>query len=241
MKNAKLEGSNLVDYVPQNDVMGLTLCPLGCPECYYNLAIREGTPWVLGCSTAPTPGETASQIVRVNSGLDSNLWREMVAERTSDFLHKFYNTSLALFELPGPIVLTANPGWRKYQYCTPRPWWGWQKLMFVRFLVPDISAETKITIRRESEPYLEHDIFITLTFMRYRKKPERPTGFIEAKRFDHSWWSVSLNEQQRLYNGVKPEGGSMGVCGGLVESQKCVDCGICEYRYWAWRDGHAWV
>jgi hypothetical protein len=240
MENAKLKGSNLVDYVPQNDVMGVTACPLGCPECYYNFAVRNKTSWAQAVG-APPLIQDIDKIIRVNSGLDSNLWREMVIERTAGFPHKFYNTSLPLFDLPGPIVLTANPGYRKYQYWTPNSFWDWGKLMFVRFLVPDLSAETRIMIRREVELYWEHGVFVTLTFMRYREKPERSWGFAEEKHFDHTWWAISLNEQRRLYEGVKEENGLMGVCGGLVESQKCVDCGICEYQYWTSRYRGPWA
>ena len=49
-------------------------------------------------------------IVRVNCGNDSNNQREhVILASTAEYPRRFFNTSIAKFDFPGPVVLTANP------------------------------------------------------------------------------------------------------------------------------------
>ena len=57
----------------------------------------------------PTLEEVGDGIVRVNSGHDSNIGRDEVIRATEQYPRRFFNTSIAKFDFPAPVVLTANP------------------------------------------------------------------------------------------------------------------------------------
>ena len=100
MGNPKLEGSGIIEAIPQTGE-----CPIGCDECFYN-----GKRFYRSLDTPLLPSlqEAQGNIVRVNSGHDSNVQRGLVIKSTEQYLDKFYNTSIANFDFPGPVVFTAN-------------------------------------------------------------------------------------------------------------------------------------
>jgi len=127
--NPKLEGSNIIDCVPQKGP-----CPNNCNQCFYNrkdvcsvckgTALNPmGTGYCLKCEGAreflafyaghepniPSIEEVGNKIVRMNAGNDSNNERELVIETAKKYKHFFFNTSISRFDFPGPIVFTANP------------------------------------------------------------------------------------------------------------------------------------
>ena len=57
----------------------------------------------------PTLDEVGDGIVRINSGHDSNIGRDEVIRATEQYPRRFFNTSIAKFDFPAPVVLTANP------------------------------------------------------------------------------------------------------------------------------------
>ena len=238
MSNAKLAGSNIVDFIPQSGA-----CPLGCPDCYYNLGVSENAEWIKAANHL-SPQDTANKIVRVNSGHDSNLCRDdtlILASPNSAvaFKHAFFNTSLPRFDFPRPVVFTANPGWMKWQFHEPATHWKWDNLMFVRFLVPDLTIETRIRLALAAKPYLARDLFIVLTFMRYTERPKKNYGYTQMNHFTHYWWAATLPSRRCFLNDMLRDEptfqGRLGVCGGLDGDERCAACGICESTYWAWQ------
>src|SRR4030043_2218245 len=102
MNNPKLLGSSIVDCIPQ-----VGNCPNNCPDCYFN---APGFFRTKDEPLIPTLEEVADKIVRVNSGHDSNLQKDLVLEVTKQYPKKFYNTSIPNFDFPAPVVFTCNPG-----------------------------------------------------------------------------------------------------------------------------------
>lgn len=94
-ENAKLKGSVFLECIPQ-----VGHCPQYCNQCYYNR----------NPNTEPQiPEPDDSKIVRMNTGFDSNIQRDLVIETAKRYKHVFFNTSIPRFDFPGPVVFTANP------------------------------------------------------------------------------------------------------------------------------------
>jgi hypothetical protein len=96
--NPKLEGSPIVDAVPQAGK-----CPHNCRACYFNRGFYREPPFI------PTDDEAEGKIVRVCSGNDANNNRELVIDVTKHYPNKFYCTSQPFFDFPGPVQYTCNP------------------------------------------------------------------------------------------------------------------------------------
>ncbi len=70
-RNPKQEGTNIFDCKPQCGP-----CPVGCAQCFYN---RPGAFYTsIYEDLVPTPEEVGDGIVRMNSGHDSNIQRDLV-------------------------------------------------------------------------------------------------------------------------------------------------------------------
>lgn len=167
--NPKMEGTNLWDCRPQ-----VGLCPNGCNQCFYN------RPNAFYCDInqpyIPDPEQVGNGIVRINSGHDSNIQRDLVLETASKYNRVFYNTSIPNFDFPGPVVFTANakeeePAWCPivhYQYKTrqipPRQDQFFDRLMFVRLRVSGTNLEL---IEHAVAAWTSKDIPVVLTFMAY--------------------------------------------------------------------------
>jgi hypothetical protein len=101
-RNPKQADSNLYDCIPQAGP-----CPIGCNQCFYN---RPGAFYVpTDQPQFPALEEVGDGIVRINCGSDSNNQREHVIASTAHYPRRFFNTSIARFDFPAPVVLTANP------------------------------------------------------------------------------------------------------------------------------------
>jgi len=257
--NKKLEGSAIADFIPQILTGDPVPCPLQCPDCYYNLACEEKTDWVKSAGqisgeipdgefipTLNGAGTDAAirtlkpdAIVRVNSGLDSNLGKDIVLERTRHLPHKFYNTSLPNFDFPGPVVFTANPGWlheksEKFQL-PPNSLGECANIMFVRFRVGSPSDRWVSLIRTAAMPWRAKGIPIVLTFMRYTKEPSvnyagEGEPFEHTRHFDHEWWQMQPNRKASFCKAVS--GGRKGIY--RCSDGRCADCKVCESLYWLW-------
>ena len=234
--NKKLDGSSIVDFIPQILTGDPVPCPLQCPDCYYNLACRERTEWV---KAAGLLSASDGHIVRVNSGLDSNLQKDIVLERTRHLPHKFYNTSLPNFDFPGPVVFTANPGWlheksEKFQL-PPGNLKECANIMFVRFRIADPTDRWVALVRTAAMPWQAKGIPIVLTFMRYTKEPSvnyagDGTPFEHVRHFDHVWWQMQLKRRASFYWAVSE--GRKGIY--QCSDGRCADCKLCESLYWLW-------
>jgi len=217
-RNPKIEGSNIIDAIPQEPP-----CPLGCPECYYN---RDPM-----APRIPSEEEARGKIVRVNSGHDSNVCREGVIALTQHFKHKFYNTSIPLFDFPGPVVFTCNARAPKYVKTTPN-------LMAVRLLTNswDIEEQKDLALF-----YANSGVPVLVTFMRYwTRKPDKPEDYEWNKHIENAYWIPKTETKLRIMDGLYHHLNSLcsrpfvlKMCGTLW-SDKCMACRNCEYLYWRW-------
>ena len=221
--NPKLAGSNLIDAVPQTGK-----CPNGCEECFYNRAFYRP----LDTPLLPSDEEAAGKIVRVNSGHDSNLDRDKVIAATSRYPQRFYNTSIANFAFPAPVVFTCNGREPLFVDVTPN-------VMFVRVRYnPWDLVEQDALVGH----YLEQGVPVVLTWMRYYSSEAIPGGY----RSDFVHGTHLLNEYWKLRPGMKVRlarqyaGTGVRQCG-VPWSSLCVDCRNCEFLYWECmrRLGHA--
>ena len=237
MPNKKLAESNLVDWIPQR----VKRCPLDCPECYYNRAVNENTEWIQHVGDRPSDVDIQTKIVRVNSGLDSNIERKIVVEQTRELPHKFYNTSIPQWiGFPGPVVLTVNPGWCGYQFHNLAGSIGFlSQLMFVRVLVADVTQHALNIIAREIRWYARFNVPVVLTFMRYTGMPTHPSGYTMTGHIDHEWWCPTIETKRGTYAELLSNAshGDLYVCGGLEGDERCATCGVCERLYWRSLEG----
>ena len=215
-ENPKLVGTNIVDCIPQTGE-----CPIQCPECYYNGGRFFRTldePWM--------PPSDTNKIVRVNSGNDSNIDRDMVIAKTIHYKHKFYNTSIPNFDFPAPVVFTCNGG-KNSTLKLVKP----DNVMFVRvkttlWNVEDVDAAVNHYLKK-------YDCPVVLTFMRFYNGNLIPDAF----KKDYEWRKSILNEyycikQDAILNVLnRYKGSGVRMCGTPVSS-KCIDCRNCEYLYW---------
>jgi hypothetical protein len=221
--NPKLLGTNIIDCIPQTGE-----CPKQCPECFYNGGRFFRTldePWM------PSEEDVGHKIVRVNSGHDSNIDKDLVLEKTKHYGNKFYNTSVPDFNFPDPVVFTCNGGKNSFIKLVPPT----SNLMFVRVRTNswDLSAINDII----DHYWKIHGIPVVLTFMRYYNGDLIPKDF----KKDYEWKKSILNE----YFCIKQEailrimarfrGTGLKMCGTPVSST-CIDCGNCENYYWQTRN-----
>ncbi len=213
MRNIKQAGSNLYDCVPQAGK-----CPMQCNQCYFNRGYYRETPFA--DSDIPEHG-----IVRMNCGHDSNLWRNKVLEAAAKYKHVFFNTSIPLFNFPGPVVLTANPD-EEHCYTSP-PKDIPDNLMAIRLRVSSTNLEL---IKRAIDAW--KPVPIILTFMAYYDYCPEPyvTNIIfETKNYEfrtrhtNSYWCP----KQSFIDSVMKMFPDVLVCG-----QWCKDCGNCARLYW---------
>lgn len=218
-RNPKLEGTGIIDCIPQTGE-----CPRQCPECFYNGGRFFRTldePWM------PSLEEAEGKIVRVNSGHDSNVDKDLVMEKTKCYMNKFYNTSVPKFDFGSPVVFTCNGGKKgTVKLVEPTP-----NLMFVR--VRTNSWDLSPVDAALDHYWKKYGIPVLLTFMRYYNGDLIP----EEAKDDYEWRKSILNEYFCVKREVvirileKYKGTGLKMCGTPVSST-CVDCGNCEHFYW---------
>ncbi len=216
LKNPKLEGTCLIDCIPQAGE-----CPVGCAECFYNGGRFYRT---LEEPLVPSLQEAMGRIVRVNSGHDSNLQREGVIGATRHYPDKFYNTSIARFDFPGPVVYTCNG--RRLVLAEPPPAGN---LMFVRvractWSLDEVDAAVEFYQKKRGIPTV-------LTFMRYysRDAVQRPEDYEWRKSVLNDYWCIRPEAMTRVMARYKGTGARS--CG-TASSSLCIDCRNCEMLYW---------
>jgi len=216
-QNPKMMDTNLIDCIPQTGE-----CPIQCEECFYNGGRFYRT---LDEPLIPTLEDVRNKIVRVNSGHDSNIQRELVIKTTMKYPHKFYNTSLPNFDFPAPVVFTCNG---KHLRLVDK---HLDKLMFVRVRTSIFNLEE---VDKTVEHYLvKHKIPTVLTFMRYydgMKIPEKfKESFIFKKHILNAYYCHTIQAHLNILERYKGTGVRM--CGTPISSF-CVDCRNCELLYW---------
>ncbi|MDD3102377.1 MAG: hypothetical protein PHE59_04515 [Patescibacteria group bacterium] len=216
--NPKLVGSNLIECIPQTGK-----CPNKCPECFYNGAFYRP----LDTPLIPTKKEAIFKLVRVNSGHDSNIQRELVIRKTKDFPNKFYNTSIPKFDFPGPVVFTCN-GHKLILVDSPPP-----NIMFVRFRL----ATNNLEEADEAVKYywVKHQIPVVMTFMRYYNKenvPDLKKYKLNKHILNHCYVLKPefMIEIMSRWNKMNPPILGVRMCG-TPYSSFCADCRNCEFLY----------
>lgn len=225
-QNPKLIGSNIIDCIPQTGE-----CPIRCEECFFNSGRFYRT---LDIPLIPTLAEAEGKIVRVNSGHDSNIQRDLVLQCTKVYEHKFFNTSLPYFDFPAPVVFTCNG--KKLHLAEKQL----DKLMFVRVRTSIFKLdEVDLAVNH----YLvKHDIPVVLTFMRYYDAGKIPSEYGDSFEFKkhilNSYWCHTEEAHLAILRHYK--GAGIRMCGTPVSSL-CVDCRNCEFLYWDYfrRKGNA--
>lgn len=242
MNNPKLEGSNLIDCIPQKGQ-----CPNDCLECYYN---ADGFFRTKDEPLIPTAEEVEGKIVRVNSGHDSNLQKDLVLETTEKYKRKFFNISMPDFNFPAPVVFTANG--RDTDRSAMMVVDYLDNLMAVRFRTNPWNLPLLDVVMNYYT--VQRMIPLTITFMRYSKIDSIPEVHREQYEFKESilntyyilkkerrgqivaWQQAQLGDAWSSDTGLgfwrdREEINKMiGMCG-TPESSYCRDCGRCEMLY----------
>jgi hypothetical protein len=228
--NPKFEGSGIIDCKPQKG-----LCPLDCNQCFYN---RPNAFYVdPEQPIMPTLEEVGKQIVRINSGHDSNIDRNMVIESTKQYPKKFYNTSIPNFDFPAPVVFTANREEEKVP-CFPFDTKISNNLMFVRLRVSPTNLDF---IDMAVKEWTKVGVPVILTFMAYYTidprcfKWEIPLD----KNKCYEWKIRTLNPyycatplfMDYVLQREKEIGKELVTMCGTLKSNKCRDCGNCKKYY----------
>ncbi len=221
MQNPKLVGSRIIDCIPQRGP-----CPNNCNQCYYNNRFYTDLEPIV-----PSAEEAKGKIVRMNSGNDSNVDRQLVIATAEQYEDVFFNTSIPIFDFPGPVVYTANrfedsDDGILHRARPPK------NLMFVRLRVNTTNLERVYYAARW---WCGRHIPVVLTFMRYLDvlsiSPTERHKYALRKHVYNEWYVL----QDRYVKDVlrtldfdyEP---LMHVCG--YPSPMCVDCGLCEHFYY---------
>lgn len=227
MSNPKLEGSNLIDCIPNPG-----RCPNDCKPCYYN----EGFYRDINEPLMPTLEEVGDKIVRVNSGGDSSNGYKVVIAKCRQYPKKFYNTSQphAINNFDAPVVLTANPANTGWFYAVTNV----SNIMYVRARVATWNMQTVDNIVWY---YTDKHIPVVLTFLRF------PLWYVEEFNnvydigHDHCYETKQSELSDNTYKIIKPKYRSMILkryqgsqfvfqCGS-DESSLCKDCNNCVNLY----------
>jgi len=230
-RNPKLEGTNIVDCIPQAGK-----CPHNCTECFFN---RKGA-FYTEVPSIPTPEEVGDGIVRMNTGNDSNNQRDLVIETAKQYKRFFFNTSVPNYDFPGPFVLTANP---KEEELAVMPIWHNQhwyspanNLMFVRLRV---SATNLLHVDRAVTAWTEAQVPVVLTYMAYyTERPAVPLDVAAAVsgpcyewkvRHINSYWCPTKNFMRWVMDRYR-NNRLVSMCSSL-NSAYCRDCLNCQTYY----------
>ncbi len=212
MKNPKLEGTDIIDCIPQTGE-----CPIGCAECFYNGGRFYRT---LDEPLIPTAEESDGKIVRINSGHDSNVDRQCVVGVVAPYVDFFFNTSVPKFDFPGPVVFTCNGKTSHFVHCS-------ENVMFVRVRANtwDLEIQDKLV-----EHYVEQNVPVVITFMRYYAEESvvNPDDYSYGKSILNEYWKIKPEAWIKVMRRYEKKG--VRTCG-TPSSSYCVDCRNCELLY----------
>ena len=224
MQNPKLEGSLIIDAIPQTGE-----CPLCCSQCFYN---APGFYRTLEKPLIPTAEEALNKIVRVNSGNDSNVKRDLVIAATKDYPRKFYNTSVPRLDFGAPVVLTINGRDTDKTFYAPSDVKGkLEDLMFVRFRADTWNLE--LCDDAVDLWCVGEGIPLVLTTMRYydRESVKRPGDYLYKKHILNESFSLKTEALRGIFARYSQEN-LVFYCGNPVsESTMCADCRVCEHTF----------
>jgi len=249
MLNPKMKGSGLWPCKPQTGE-----CPLNCNQCFCN---REGAAYIpLSEPYIPDPNVVGEEIVRINDLNDSNIEREKVIAVALRYKNFFFNTSLPNFDLPGPVVFTANRREESKLTLVQPP----DNLMYVRLRV---SPTNLLLVREAVDFYTNNQVPVVLTLMAYydmlppgtfshsddKKAPRRFSAILPAAKYDidieaftwkvrhiNEYWSPTADWARVVTQAMKRVAGRLvsycGCYGHGFSSNYCKDCRNCMTYYW---------
>lgn len=215
-ENPKLAGTKIIDVIPQAGK-----CPMDCLECFYNEGFyRPLEPLIVSLE------EAKGKIVRVNTGHDSNIQKDLVLRVTEKYKDKFYNTSIPRFDFPGPVVFTCNCRDTDFTFIKAK---NVSNLMFVRVRV-DTWNITRI-VDPAVEYYTKRGVPVVLTFMRYREKKnvKKIKDYYFGKNILNPYWKIKPEAWQRIMDRYKDN--ELVFSCGSPKSSFCKDCGNCQGLY----------
>lgn len=236
--NPKLVGSLVVDCIPQTGH-----CPNGCAECFYN---APGFYRTKDYSLFPHPDEVGERVVRVNSGHDSNrggvvrlpaghwllpdlgigagepvrLSRKTLVSICRHYYggRCFWNTSIARFDFPGPVLFTANGRESLFVRCPANV-----MAVRIRANVWDLDVQDRLV-----EHYRAQGVAIVMTMTRYYSAesipPEQRERYVEKVHVLNP--SYMLRPEEHVTFMTRYKGKGVRLCG-TPWSSYCVDCGNC--------------
>jgi hypothetical protein len=234
-QNPKLEGSEIIDCIPQKGK-----CKNGCLDCYYNngfyLDLETELPQL------PTLEEVGDKIVRVNSGHDSNLQKDKVLISTEQYTKKFYNTSIPNFNFPSPVIYTINGRLDDVEFennfnstiYTCFDYDYLHNLMAIRFRVNTWNTDLlKKICDWCKEFFMYYDIPILLTFMRYTKEEtileSERKYYTYRKSILNSYYCINEEGWNKVIDEMKDY--NIKVCGKTYGNSYCKNCGNCVEFY----------
>lgn len=225
--NPKLEGSGLIECIPQTGK-----CPNDCPDCFFQNGRSYLEPLEKNLPHIPPIRLTEGRVVRLNDGNDSNNQRELVEKTAKQYKDYFFNTSIPykLDKFSGPVVLTINPGKMTDDYFfklrkIPK------NLMFVRIRT-NLWNLNQIVIPA-IKYYTDMGTSVVLTFMAYYTTPipkKYKKDYIWKKRTTNNYWCLKPEKIDEIMNKFKdnPYVYSCGVKGQYY----CKFCGNCLREYY---------
>ena len=226
--NPKLKGSNLIDCTPQRGP-----CPGNCLDCYYN---RDGDLWE---PNVPSKSASQGRIVRMNALHDSNRQKILVVATAQKYKHKFFNTSIANFDFPAPVIYTANPQEEEPVEMDFLRLRDVDKLMFIRLRV---SATNLIHVDKAIRTITGYSrIPVVLTFMAYYSKDMGDVTIpINGKdmwcyhnkiRHVNKYWCPTSAFKKFILERFRREYSQQVNMCGTYTSNWCKDCRNCESYY----------
>lgn len=222
-RNPKQDGTDLFDCIPQKGP-----CPNNCNQCYFNRPSAFYLP--INQNHFPSLSEVGDGIVRVNSGHDSNIYRDHVIRSTQHYPKRFFNTSLPELDFPAPVVYTANPEEEVEPNCPLDFNCDFTNVMFVRLRV---SSTNLLHIFYAAVRWSRIGIPVVLTFMRYYENPPDTENYEYRKSIKNDYWcpKKSFIEAVMRIASLLMTDGIITMCGTL-SSGFCRDCLNCQRFYY---------
>jgi len=177
----------------------------------------------------------------MNSLHDSNIAKELVLAQARKYKDVFFNTSIASFDFPGPVVYIANPS----EECPvdleflQSPFLN--NLMFIRLRVS--STNLQHLWRAILDIGQVTNIPIVLTFMAYYDK-DMSEETVKIKggtdircytwrtRHVNEYWCVTKAFKQHVLQKLNVACFRQVTLCGTLFSDNCCDCRNCEAYYW---------
>jgi hypothetical protein len=232
IENPKMAKSGIYACIPQ-----LGECPNNCHDCFFQNGRSYLEPLDTNLPNMPDSNfiNQHGLVVRVNDGNDSNVNRRRVVGWTAIYNHRFFNTAIPknLDSLPGPVVLTVNPGIKtddSVYFLDPIP----RNLMFVRVRVNTWNLHV---LESSVDYYTELRVPVVATFLAYHSEDSIPKyhrcDYTLRKRTLNKYWAITTRAWRDIMwrHQDNTYVYSCGKIEGELGNTKCERCGNCVREY----------